>query len=497
MIEGDSLLISVFNNPAVGLSAYYESIMDEAVLAYYIAFLKHRRKPSYIVPAYYPLVLIGIYEDYSVVVDPYNLGETVITHKCIPMTEIAREVEEVLGNGKRGLADRLGLIEDIFKKYFKQRITNTYRLRGIVTDNSIINEVRELLTSSTLTKTPEDGIIVYAEERISGEELERIRTSIVNLLNHIEKELDMLYQLKIRLDEAYDEWRNSIDREFERKYGEVERSIEATKKAIEEKIYSLESRREAEVKIIQEKYRALQTAYMNRKVRLEDEARELEIRLENTRSPHLRVKYSETIKMIRDRINEIDKKLKSLRRNEEREINEVLKRYDKLIATEKRRLRHVEDEKKKLHRIHTSWLNKVNESLNKINKIMGKLERDLNNEKNMIEKILVMTPYPKVERVYVRSYIIGINDNKKTIFYPSRLEAGLRQDQFIMKTYENLVRKILKKRIEPVAKELKGRLIAKYNVIKDMEIDDIKSRLKRLMLKDEIFKGINIYLLEK
>ncbi len=489
------IIINTINNSRIGLSHYYESIVDEAVLAYYLVFTKKKKHPEYIVPVYYPLKLIRIYDEYSLVVDPYSRDEAVFIHKCTPLNKAYKEISKILSDEKNNLADKLSKIIELLKKHDKQVEIYTYRLKGLIVDTGVLDEIKELLTTSAIHGEPVDGLLYHDDTGLDNDEFEKTRTIILNLANHIEKELDILSEIKQRLNEVYDEWRDHIDKEFERKYGEVERSIEDTKIAIKRKIESLETRMNAEMDIIEEKYRALRMTYLNRKMKLEDEVRELEIRLENTNNPKAKIKYAEIIKKIKEEISSIDKKLSRLESEREKEISRIRDKYDQLIISEKKRLKHVEDEKKKLRRIHNSWLNQVYEYMNKINRLISRIEKRLVNEKNSIERVLILNPHPLTDTVYLRTYIVGVK-GKKVIVYPSRIELGLKKDEYVVKTYSNIAKKLLKKKIERLARNLSERLVEKYNVLKNYDLDDVKTRLKKLSLMDEFLKGINVYLLD-
>ncbi len=489
------IIISAINNSRIGLSQYYESIMDEAVLAYYLVFTRKRKHPEYIIPVYYPLKLVRIYDEYSLVIDPYGREEALFTHKCTPLNKVYDEINKILSERGEDLADKLSRIINVLKKYDKQVETYAYRLKGIIIDTGILDEIKELLTTSATHGEPVDGLLYHDDEKLNDDEIEKTKTIIVNLANHIEKELDILSEIKQRLNEVYDEWRDHIDKEFERKFGEVEKSIEDTRIAITKKIEALESRMSTEIKIVEEKYRALRTTYLNRKMKLEDEVRELEIRLENTNNPKAKIKYTEIIKKMKNEISNIDKKLSKLESERVKEINRIQNRYDQLIVSEKKRLKHIEDEKKKLRRIHNSWLNQVYEYMGRINKLIGRIEKRLVNEKNNIEKILVLNPHPLIDTVYLRTYIVGVG-NRKEVVYPSRIELGFKKDEYVVKTYSNIAKKLLRRKIERLAKDLGERLIEKYNLLKNHNLDDVKTRLKKLSLMDEFLKKINIYLLD-
>lgn len=490
----DILVTYVLNTSHTNIPSVINNEFEEAALIYYLITVKQGRRPEFIVPFYYPIRIISIYEDYSIVVDPYSSNVLKFTHKCYGIGDFEKTVKEILSRNI-DFYDKLLMIHEAFRKAMKKPRNIRRYVRGIIVERQVINELTELLTSTKYMQEAPKGYI-YGESMGSGNDVENSRNILQNLLAHIEEELEIIDTLKNTLTSEFVVWRNKLDKQFEQKYGELQRSITVTRKAIEEKIAMLQSRMIEEIKIIQEKYKALTDTYITRKYNIENEIREIESRMTSIRDKSLKSRYNILVRKLRDSQKEIDKKLQKLQREEEKVTREVKHRYQKLIDSAKNRLRHMEEETKKLQRIFNSWYNRTYEAYNKVIKDLSSLESKLNKEKNIIESLMVLSPCPGVSTIFIRSYIVGVN-GQRLVITPSRIEKSITKRIYVIKPYTAIFKKLLKDPLNRVEKEIQGKILEEYNIIKGVEADDIKVVLKNISMRDDFFSDINIYILDK
>ena len=490
----DILVTYVLNTSYTNIPSVINNEFEEAALIYYMTAVKQGRRPEYIIPFYYPIRIISIYEDYSIVIDPHSSNILKFTHKCYGIGEFEETVKEILSRNI-DFYDKLLMIHEALKKALKKPRNIRKYVKGIIVERQVINELMELLTSSKYMQEIPKGYI-YGESMDSDNDIEASKNILQDLLAHIEEELEIINTLKNTLTSEFVIWRNKLDKQFEQKYGELQRSITVTRKAIEEKIAVLQSRMIEEIRIIQEKYKALTDTYITRKYNIENEIREIESRMATIRDDSLRSRYDVLVRKLRDRQKEIDKKLQRLQRDEEKETKDIKNKYEKLIDSAKNRLRHMEEETKKLQRIFNSWYNRTYEAYNKVIKDLSSLESKLNKEKNIIESLMVLTPHPGVSTVFIRSYIVGFG-GQRLVVTPSRIEKSITKNIYVMKPYTAIFKKLLKTPLNRVKKEINDKILDEYNIIKGVEIEDIKAVLKSISMRDDFFNDINIYLLDK
>ncbi len=468
---------------------------EEIALIHYLV-RKRGRSIRWIIPVYHPIILLDIFNDYAIPVNPLSTSKFVLRHKCPRIDH--RVIDELNTDDIEGFINELSKIYKHLKEAIRKAEVKTYTLYGIIDDIDAVEELKSIIQYINIHPRRElVGIIL--PDNMGNKELDRDRETINNILKHIEEDILEINTLKNQLDEKYHEWMDNLEKVFNIRFGEVKKSIDATHRIVEEKISILRAKYTHETMIVKDKYRSIRDLYNAQKYTIESEIKELQAKIENTRNPKLRSHYKNLISELRKHQKNIEEKIRKSIRDEEREIKSIKEKYDKLIRNEERRLKHIMDEKNKLLRRKNTIINKAEELINKINNLLNSIIEDRVREEGRIHDLMIQTPYSGA-KIYLKYYIIGLDNGKTIIYWPSVMSQRILNDEsFNIKTYKNLVDKVLAKKAKEIisGKGKYSKPLKELDVLNRYSIEEIKSILRKLSLREEFFEGINIYVFDE
>ncbi len=498
-LNDEYILVTQAFNPPNSVSSSFNFTFDEEIALIYYIIAKNGKKPKRIIPVYYPLIMVELLNDYVVLVDPVQPDKIIVPHTCPSIDDIYKI--DIKTDDIEGFTESLSRMYDKLKNILKKAEKKKIVINNVISDEKTIREIENLLNRAKPYNRSDLKGVIIPSRNINDEEINDIKNKIINLVEHVENDIIKLNELKNHIINKYEEWRNHVEKIFEHRFGEVEKSINTTKKLVEEKISLLEAKYYQEIKLVQNKYKTIIDTYIGYKRRIDDEIRELEIKINSTSDQRLAKRYREMMAELKRYRQDIESKIKKAMKNEKNEIKKIKDRYEKLITSEKKRLKHIIDEKTKLDRSRNAILNKSLELINKITHVIDSIIEKLTNEKNLLTNYFILNPYPGYTKLFIRYYIVGVESRRGeeyTCYWPSIIDTSIiNHESLIIKPYQRIVETRLKKKTKEIIESIKGGTLNYLDISSSYNLEDVKRILREISLREEYFDGINIYVLDK
>ncbi len=443
-------------------------------------FRKTREELKHLIVIKYPLLLLEVLDRYAIVVDPRNNDVVKIDIYDISLNNIIEYTRILKSESSKEFINKLHilkamieeLLDDLKKKYRK-----TIVLNNILRNRDLLNELETFFSVSSVDKLPGYTMELDNKGYISiKESIEKAIYKITSLSREIN-------ELNIELDNLFQQWKNTVLKEYSEKQRELEKEFNETKKVVDQRISHLRQQMNRELTELKEQLMSEEKEILDNIKSIEGEIKQV--------SEKLRKSLEEESKVLRKKINQLEKRKKDLEKQLNRLNNiekgkqkQIENKYNKLIETELQRLKLIENDIKDLNREKEETIMYGYGILNNIKKLVIKLNDVINNVNKQINSFLIPLP-PAGHGIYYMPIVLALYSNgeenyRVQVITPMiyRIKRGLmgRTSLIESKTIREYIINKISNFIETVG--IDSLLKKEYDLLNYIDLDNIEEYLK-------------------
>ncbi len=383
---------------------------DYLFIHLFIDYLKKKRIPRQIVLAYYPIAFLEVFDEKGILVDAYTLKKTKMPLWSPPITLLLKSVEEIDASSTHDFIRGLKIVRRLATEIYAGKYSDIeyQEVPGLIT-GGVKNTLEYLFSIATTTGLA--GLMLEHDEGYRSTKYIYMRsiTSLENLMSLAQQARSLLFR-------KYKEWITSITRYYNERFGELELSLEETRKIVDSNIQNFSMKMNNEMKHIQENYHYKIEKLLFRSTQIQRELTEIKKKIADPT-------YSDKEELLREELKKLERERKlilheieELRREAESEIDLVKKKYYSLITKERNKLQVLVKEKSSIEREMNGKVNRVYTMFKDVEKYIDYIASKLAGFRRIYEDAMIRSP-ALGESLYYLTIIIA-SDEKNIWFIP-------------------------------------------------------------------------------
>ncbi len=448
----------------------------------FIDYLKKKRIPKQIVLAYYPIAFLETFDEKGILVDAYTLKKTKMPLWSPPITLLLKSVEEIDASSTHDFIRGLKIVKRLATEIYMGKYSDIeyQEVPGLIT-GGIKNTLEYLFSVATTTGLM--GLMLEHDEGYRSTKYIYIRsiTSLENLMSLTQQAHSLLFR-------KYKEWVTSITRYYNERFGELELSLEETRKIVDSNIQNFSMKMNNEMKHIEENYHYKIEKLLFRSTRIQRELTEIKKKIADPT-------YADKEELLREELKRLEKERKlilheieELRREAESEIDLVKRKYYNLITKERNKLQVLVKEKRNIEREMKGKVNRIYTMFRDVEKCIDYIISKLAGFRWIYEDAMIHSP-ALGESLYYLTIIIASNE-KSTWIVPSYdvVIADGKISIYRIKTVDKII-EIVKKDLTKMVHVEKDKILV-YSMNDLVEQEKAKQILHHLLKKYGLYKDI-------
>ncbi len=456
---------------------------EHLLIQLFIDYLKKKRIPKQIVLAYYPIAFLEVFDEKGILVDAYTLKKTKMPLWSPPITLLLKSVEEIDASSTHDFMRGLKIVKRLATEIYAGKYSDIeyQEVPGLITGGikNILENLFSIATTSGLT-----GLMLEHDEGYRSTKYVYIRTitSLENLMSLTQQAHSLLFR-------KYKEWITNITRYYNERFGELELSLEETRKIVDSNIQNFSMKMNNEMKHIEENYHYKIEKLLFRSTQIQRELTEIKKKISDPTYVDKEEFLREELKRLERERKLILHEIEELRREAESEIDLVKRKYYKLITKERNKLQVLVKEKRNIEREMKGKVNRIYMMFKDVEKCIDYIASKLAGFRRIYEDAMIHSP-ALGESLYYLNIIIASNE-KNTWIVPSydvviangsigiyRIKEVDKIIETVKKDLTKIVRaekdKVLIYRMNDLveqkkAKQILHHLLKKYGLNKDIE----------------------------
>ncbi len=375
---------------------------DYLVIHMFIDYLKRGKIPEKIMLAYYPVAFLEIFDEKGIVVDAYMLRKVKMPLWSPPISLLLKSVEEIDTSSTQDFMRGLKIVKRLATEIYAGKYSDIeyQEIPGLI-KGRLREIIEKLLSNATISGLT--GLILEHDEGYRSTKYIFMRS-----ITGYENLLSLTQQAHLLLFRKYKEWITSIVKYYDQRFGELELSLEETRKIVDSNIQSFSMKMNNEMKHIEENYHYRIEKLLFRSTQIQRELTEIKKRI-------LDPTYADKEELLREELRRLEKERKlilreieDLRREAETEIDLVKKKYYSLINKERNKLQVLVKEKRNIEREMRGKVNRVYTMFKDVEKRIDYISSKLAVFRKLYEDEMIHSP-ALGESLYYFVFIVASN----------------------------------------------------------------------------------------
>ncbi|GEM_PF-2841054 len=376
---------------------------DYLVIHMFIDYLKRGKIPKKIMLAYYPIAFLEIFDEKGIVVDAHMLRKVKMPLWSPPISLLLKSVEEIDASSTQDFIRGLKIVRRLATEIYAGKYSDIehQEIPGLITDDlkTILEKLLSSATTSGMT-----GLVLEHDEGYRSTKYIYMRS-----ITGYENLMSLVQQSRLLLFRKYKEWMSSIIQYYNQRFGELELSLEETRKIVDSNIQSFSMKMNNEMKHIEENYHYKIEKLLFRSTQIQRELTEIKKRIMDPT-------YADKEELLREELRRLERERKlilreieDLRREAETEIDLVKKKYYSLINKERNKLQVLVKEKRNIEREMKGKINRVYTMFKDVEKRIDYISSKLAVFRKLYEDGMIHSP-ALGESLYYLVFIIASNE---------------------------------------------------------------------------------------